>query len=397
MQILEILKSEWKQISNILDFCGKSPDFFAKQIQEIICSRYSSKESDRININVAGSPDMPIVCVYDKEYLVICSKDNNLEFQPFVVELQNNFKVVFQVSVLDDSKNYFGKFLTIQMSKDLEKRLVLPSVLLVSLFHPEMYPTPRLTLGIAYIASFLRLQNHAKVSIIDCQFGSTVDDVIKLVKNDKPDIIGISVNFGQYDLMEELLDKVYAIFDIDQEPVIELGNILASMCFREILDKYPRVVIGKQEGEGVLVHLVKNLKDRSKWHNIPGICYKDLQTGKIVETCSELLLLNQLPAPALDTIEDLFNNDGVMTAEFSRGCQYNVCSFCPRSHKGNLWRSLPIESMVKQWNFFARVFNQFQKKPHIFFADEEFIGKRSGYFFCGKIKLFLELSFRYGN
>jgi hypothetical protein len=85
-----------------------------------------------------------------------------------------------------------------------------------------------------------------------------------------------------------------------------------------------------------------------------------------------------LPPPAFDTIEELFLRDGVITAEFSRGCQYNQCSFCPRSHKGSIWRTVPVASMLQQWDTFARVFRHFQRTPHVFLADEDFIGREDG-------------------
>src|SRR5207249_1816412 len=89
---------------------------------------------------------------------------------------------------------------------------------------------------------------------------------------------------------------------------------------------------------------------RSTWgrSQVPGIHYLS-KVGKVVSTPPSYLPMEQLPSPALDTVAELCARDGVITAEFSRGCQYNKCSFCPRSHKGGVWRSIPVTSMLQQW------------------------------------------------
>src|SRR5262249_9693429 len=148
----------------------------------------------------------------------------------------------------------------------LSKRMKVPSVALVSLFHPEMYPATRLTLGIAYIASYLRLHHLARVEMIDCQFGVGVNEVLAHVRQSQPDILGVSVNFGQFDLMERLLDGIYDAEVTGKPPIVILGNILPAMCFREILTAYPEVAICRKEGELSLANLVKCGRDRARWH-----------------------------------------------------------------------------------------------------------------------------------
>ncbi len=197
------------------------------------------------------------------------------------------------------------------------------------------------------------------------------------IRESRPDFLGVSVNFGQFDLMEQLLDKLYTEKAAGEPPVVILGNILPAMCYREILEAYPEAVICRKEGELSLAGLVRAGRDRSRWSQIPGVHYLS-KLGKVVSTPPTYLSMEQLPTPALDTVAELFARDGVITAEFSRGCQYNKCSFCPRSHKGGVWRSIPVTSMLQQWQTFMQVFRQFGRTPHVFLADEDFVGVEDG-------------------
>src|SRR5262249_3900409 len=154
-----------------------------------------------------GSPDQHILCLMNDRQFVICSprRGGGLRTHPFVRELVEERDVHFEAYVLAPD----GDCLIAPLCERLKERLKLPSVVLVSLFHPEMYPTTRLTLGIAYIASYLRLYHLARVEMIDCQFGMGVNEVLAYVRQARPDILGVSVNFGQFDLMRRLLDGIY--------------------------------------------------------------------------------------------------------------------------------------------------------------------------------------------
>jgi hypothetical protein len=338
-------------------------------------------------VEIAGSPDQHILCVTGNEQVIFCGaqRDRHVTAHPFIQELRDVLHVRFDEDALDPT----GVCLIAPLSEQLQARLTVPSVLLVSLFHPEMYPTARLTLGIGYLASYLRQQHLARVELMDCQLGPGVADVVARVNQAHPDILGISVNFGQFDLMEQVLDRIYNPMEVSKPPVVILGNILPAMCFREILKTYPEVVICRKEGELALAALVKYMHDRSCWNQVPGIYYHDRQK-RLVSTSPRYLPMENLPPPALDTVARLFERDGVITAEFSRGCQYNQCSFCPRSHKGSLWRTATVASMLQQWEVFAQVFRQFGRPAHVFLADEDFVGIDDGEATIQRITDFLD-------
>jgi radical SAM superfamily enzyme YgiQ (UPF0313 family) len=373
--VLALLHDVWPEISTVLKRPWETPATLSPMILALLESSLYWQEEMFQQIEVAGSPDQHILCLMNDKEVVICSPQigSGLLTHPFVRELVEEYEVGFEAYILAPD----GDCLVAPLCERLGERLKLPSVVLVSLFHPEMYPATRLTLGIAYIASYLRLHHLARVEMIDCQFGMGVDEILAHVRQSQPDILGISVNFGQFDLMERLLDGIYDAEGTGEPPIVILGNILPAMCFREILTAYPEVVICRKEGELALATLVKYRRDRSCWHQIPGVYYLGHQRH-LITTPPSYLPMEHLPTPALDTVSDLFERDGVITAEFSRGCQYNQCSFCPRTHKGSIWRTVPVTSMLQQWEIFAQTFRHFQRTPHIFLADEDFVGIEDG-------------------
>jgi radical SAM superfamily enzyme YgiQ (UPF0313 family) len=374
-RVLALLCDVWTEITTVLEKPWETPAALSSMISALLQSSAYWEEEKFQQVEVAGSPDQHILCLMNDKQVVICSpqRGGGLLTHPFVRELVEEWNVHFETYVLVPN----GDCLIAPLCERLSERLKLPSVMLVSLFHPEMYPATRLTLGIAYIASYLRLHHLAKVEMIDCQFGTGIDEVLTYVRQSQPDILGVSVNFGQFDLMEQLLDGIYDSEVTSEPPVVILGNILPAMCFREILTAYPEVMICRKEGELALATLTKYGRDRSRWHEIPGVYYLGHQ-GHLITTPPSYLPMEHLPTPALDTVAELFERDGVITAEFSRGCQYNQCSFCPRTHKGSIWRTVPVTSMLQQWEIFAQTFRHFQRTPHVFLADEDFVGREDG-------------------
>jgi hypothetical protein len=385
--ILALVRDTWPQVATVLERSWETPEAISREILALLqSSAYWTKEILQ-RVEVAGSPEQHILCLIGNDHAIFCSpqRETRLTTHPFVRELIEELDIHFDEHTLHPA----GVCLVAPLSAPLKVRLALPSVLLVSLFHTDMYPAARLTLGISYIASYLRQHHLAKVELIDCQLGSNIANIVEHVRQTHPDILGISVNFGQFDLMEQLLESISDPTEVSDPPVVILGNILPAMCFREILKVYPAVAICRKEGELTLAAFVKYSRDRSLWNQVPGIYYHD-KRGRLVSTPSRYLSMENLPPPALDTVAQLFEHDGVVTAEFSRGCQYNQCSFCPRSHKGSIWRTVPVASMLQQWEVFAQVFQYFGRIPHVFLADEDFVGIEDGNATVQRITDFLD-------
>jgi hypothetical protein len=215
-RVLALLCDVWTEITTVLEKPWETPAALSSMISALLQSSAYWEEEKFQQVEVAGSPDQHILCLMNDKQVVICSpqRGGGLLTHPFVRELAEEWNVHFETYVLVPN----GDCLIAPLCERLSERLKLPSVMLVSLFHPEMYPATRLTLGIGYIASYLRLHHLAKVEMIDCQFGTGIDEVLTYVRQSQPDILGVSVNFGQFDLMEQLLDGIY-----DSEVTSELS------------------------------------------------------------------------------------------------------------------------------------------------------------------------------
>lgn len=281
----------------------------------------------------------------------------------FISELINNYSYQC-ISTLT-----FGVIRKIQLDSGLKSRLNLPKILLINLHMIEKYPSYRMALGIADIAGYLRKYNLAKVDIIDMQFCG-IKDVYKRIDEALYNYIGLSANFGHLDLVNELIDYIENSCSNAQ---ILVGNYLAATEYDSLLKKYKNILICSNEGELTFARLCLNhIKEKNTLSNIPNLYYFDGKTVRF--TYLEFIEMDDLPFPAIDTIEMLFLNEGVMTLEYSRGCNYGKCSFCPRKFKGLKWRGMSFEKMFGLWQYYYLIFSKYKRKAYVYFADEEFLG-----------------------
>lgn len=257
------------------------------------------------------------------------------------------------------------------------ERLSRPAVLLAALYHPENFPLPRFPLGISAVARAARSTLMGTVDLADMQLGVALPDLVKQVSEDQPDILGISVTFGQHDLLTELLDAAY---HLDQPPLVIAGGSLTARNEGLLLDRYPNLLIARAAGEptirDVLAHWHGDLR-REEIHGIgfngaargPGtLAVGRRRTAKPVSSSQDDIL------PELDLLPATFDHRGVAQIEGSRGCT-NFCSFCPRGHKGQ-WTGGQPQSFPWLLEEMGQVFDQY---PHIsrtvYLVDEEFVGR----------------------
>jgi len=281
----------------------------------------------------------------------------------FHQELEQKFFCMETIDLLNARVKVF------KMDERLRQRTQLPNVLLVNLHYAEKYPSYRFALGIADIAGYLRKHSLAKVTIADMQFMKK-NEIVGLISAVHYDFIGLSTNFGHFPLMEELIAD---ISDACVDCIIVVGNYLAATEFHHILELHPEVLVSSGEGELTFAALCrKQIYGEQDLAKVPNLYYNE--DGSIHFTYQQLIEMDELPLPAFDTVETLFSCGGVMTLEFSRGCNYGKCSFCPRKFKGLCWRGMSPPHMLKIWRHYYGLFQVYQKKPYIYFADEEFLG-----------------------
>ncbi|WP_219732118.1 hypothetical protein [Streptomyces finlayi] len=72
------------------------------------------------------------------------------------------------------------------------ERLSRPDVLLAALYHPENFPLPRFPLGISDVARAARATLLGTVSLTDMQLGTELENLVKRVTTETPDILGVT-------------------------------------------------------------------------------------------------------------------------------------------------------------------------------------------------------------
>ncbi|MFJ6213727.1 B12-binding domain-containing radical SAM protein [Streptomyces sp. NPDC092296] len=258
-------------------------------------------------------------------------------------------------------------------------RFTRPDLLLTALYHPEHFPLPRFPLGISDVARAARSTLLGEVRLADMQLGVTLPDLIKVVTEQTPDILGISATFGQHDLMVSLLDAAYGLAS---PPVTVAGGSLTARNEALLLKQYPDLLIARGAGEPTVKDVLAYWHGDIHRHDVRGIGFNGAargagtlsigrrRTAKPVAGSQDDIL------PELDLLPATFEHKGVAQAEGSRGCT-NYCSFCPRGHKGQWFGSRP-EAFPWLLEQMGHVFDRY---PHIsrtlYLVDEEFIGRTS--------------------
>lgn len=264
-----------------------------------------------------------------------------------------------------------------QLTEEAVHRLSRPRVLLAALYHPEYFPLPRFPLGISDVARAARSQLLGTVGLVDMQLGIELRGLIEQVASEQPDILGISVTFGQHDLLVELLDAVHSLPD---PPTIIAGGSLTVRNETLLLQRYPDLLIARGGGEATIEALLQHWHGDMDKQQIPGLGFNGAGRGgaltigrrrtpkPIARNASSDIL------PELDLLPATLQHHGVAQLETSRGCT-NYCSFCPRGHKG-IWSG--SEAKQLPW-ILAEISKVFDRHPEtarvLYLVDEEFIGR----------------------
>jgi hypothetical protein len=250
------------------------------------------------------------------------------------------------------------------------RRLLKPRILLVSLYHPEYFPLPRFPLAISDLARAARATLLGNVDLMDMQLGATLSDIIARLDSGTVDVLGLSVTFGQHDLAVQLLDEVV---NMAKPPLIVAGGSLTARNERILLDRYPKLIIGRGAGEPTIADVLAHWHGDLPVQDIRGAGYRSSDKRR-QRTATVANRLQTDIWPELDLLDATFTRNGVAQLETSRGCT-NFCSFCPRSHKGQ-WAG--TESAALPW-ILQEMGAVFDRHPSIsktmYLVDEEFIGR----------------------
>lgn len=224
---------------------------------------------------------------------------------------------------------------SITINQQLADRLHVPSVYLATLTNLSRYQTRRYPLNIGRLAQWLRFQHvgHVRASDLALTFGGDLAKLTADIQLSRPDILGISLNFGE---LNTLADLISSIRKTDLRPLICLGNVLAAWAAEEVtavcagFQVFISYSYGERELEDLCLSFRKRPMAEEQFDNQQR--YGGEQGGEVFIGPKVIVL------PDEGLLAETLRQGGQASIETSFGCQYGRCTFCPRDHRGKGWR-----------------------------------------------------------
>lgn len=224
-------------------------------------------------------------------------------------------------------------------------------------------------LGIAYIASYVRSFGY-DVEIIDANAeGIDVEDLINILSEKMPDILGISAMTPTLNVTLKIFNKIKSY---NPSTLTVIGGAHASAASKDIITENPAIDIAvRGEGEQIFLNVISAYKTKCFEH-ICGITYRNKNNHSIHNPdCPTNLDVNQLPMPAYDLLpmnkytlplhhsgfgKKVPSNPFFMIFT-GRGCPMN-CNFCAsKSIWGNTVRLKSAEQVVNEIDILITKYN----------------------------------------
>jgi hypothetical protein len=247
------------------------------------------------------------------------------------------------------------------------------SVVLVAL-RSKKFPFIGESQGTCAIAGYLRYSfPDVQVKTFDLQL-QTVRQIISYVLESCPALIGVSIKLQTFEQMLELHQAIRSKVPRRQQPVIVVGNAVASLNAATILEQWlPDVIIGIGEGELAMGDMVAYLRGMRELRMVRNVWYWD--AGNMHQGRKTYLDGTDVaPSDRTMTLE-YYCRGGEVYVEGSRGCAYGLCSICTCSdHLGSRnrrqkWRPRPIPAVVEELRQLRAL-----GIDRVTFADEDFFG-----------------------
>jgi radical SAM superfamily enzyme YgiQ (UPF0313 family) len=212
--------------------------------------------------------------------------------------------------------------------------LIPPTDLKKSFGKLKSFSNPQPSIGIAYIAAVLR-ENGFNVQVVDAYVNSyTLMDIMNIIRQDTPDIIGVSVLTPSAEVVYEISRNIRITFP---QIKIVMGNMHASLFSDEILSMGYADFVVHREGEITMPLLLKALENKNNLESVNGISFKKNNVLVNNPMMPHMDDLDLLPFPAWDLFPmHKYSTDprtevkkGTVEMQIlaTRGCP-NQCTFC---------------------------------------------------------------------
>lgn len=251
-------------------------------------------------------------------------------------------------------------------------------------------PHPVYPLGVSYIAAVLRREGF-DVGIIDQTFHKSMRDLRHRIRQEKPDVLGVSAITPLMDNAQKVVEITKRLFP---DCLVVMGGPHPTILPTQTLDSPNVDLIVAGEGETTMLELVKTLEEGNKLSSVKGIYYKENGKNRFTGARPPIQDLNNLPFPAVDLLPlDKYHNVSAfwpiphpaMVVMSSRGCPFN-CSFCQptlRTLFGAKVRRRTPENVVDEIEYYIKQYNA----RGFFFEDDTFtLNSTWVHKFCKEIK-----------
>jgi radical SAM superfamily enzyme YgiQ (UPF0313 family) len=223
-------------------------------------------------------------------------------------------------------------------------------------------------LGIETIAGAIRFyQPKIHVELYNQQIHGT-NGLIKIIQEDKPDIVGFSIPNGAIVAFEEVEGILERKPKINEKPIFVLGGIEPSFHEELVLKVSPDSYVIKGEGDNAIVEFIDAITGRINLSEVSNLVYIDKNQKQIIRNRIIQPDVSKVPLPVRDLALEAVKLGGYAYIETSRGCSWGHCTFCLR-HDNEKHRRFPLERVLAD---IQRLNSLGIKKVGI--TDEEFLG-----------------------
>lgn len=218
--------------------------------------------------------------------------------------------------------------------------------------YPNLTRQEYIPMGIACLSSRIKAEGHTS-SLMDYTWGGKVEECLKKVKEEKPDLIAVTVFSGMRDFVIDIAKGIKERFDI---PVIAGGPHPTVAPEETINIPYiDMACIG--EGEDTICELLSRMCKKQALDNVKGLWFK--RDGDVVKNEVRPLEedLDLYPFPDRDLFDFeryLEARNGVADVIAGRGCPYS-CTYCINpylqklySGKGRFIRKRSVKNVVSE-------------------------------------------------